>query len=360
MKNLNDFLCPPGNGVFTVHTAQENKQALHFALYNTIDSEEVEAKWKDSLEKTDQTKKTILLGLCFDTGGGIQRGANWGPLFIRENLIKNFNCEDILDIGDIRVIPHLLHDKYLNTETIKSCQEALYDGLDLPVSPLSIAQSLSKDLFLNDKKLFTLGGDHSVSYPLVKSWLEVKKQKGVKAAVIHFDAHTDLMPKRLGIDICFASWAYHMIELLEKPSHLLQYGIRSSGQPKDYWEKKLGVQQFWPSDFDSLGTDGVIQKTINYLRSQNIEEVYISFDIDALDSSYASSTGTPEHGGLDPKTCIQIIEEISTCCSVTAGDLVEVAPFVSSTHKNKNTIEPDTTVQSAALISQKIIEVMNK
>jgi agmatinase len=46
------------------------------------------------------------------------------------------------------------------------------------------------------------------------------------------------MDERLGIDICFASWAYHMIDLLEKPSDLIQFGIRSSGQDK----KLLGVK----------------------------------------------------------------------------------------------------------------------
>jgi agmatinase len=364
MKNLTtnfiQYLCPPGNGVYTVHTAKANKESLHAKLYQTTNTLEVQSKWEDSLEFLEDWDKPVLLGMCLDTGGGIQRGANWGPLFIREHMINSIDTPKYFDLGDIRVIPQLLHDKYLNDETIKSCQEALYPNIEnkdnLKVSALSIAEVVTRDLFTQNKKVLSLGGDHSVSYPLVKSWLEVKKEKNIRTAIIHFDAHTDLMPKRLGIDICFASWAFHMIELLEKPSDLMQFGIRSSGQPKEHWERVLGVQQFWPDDFK---TTNIAKETIKYLKEQKIEEVYISFDIDALDAKYASATGTPESEGLEPHTCIMLIEEIAKVCKVTGGDVVEVAPFVQSNLKNKMTPEPDTTIESASLIARKILEVMS-
>jgi agmatinase len=359
MKNFDQYLCPPGNGVYTVHTAKGNKETLHQKLYETIDVDEVQRKWEESLLILETWDKPVLLGMCLDTGGGIQRGANWGPLFIREHMINAVNTPEYLDLGDVRVIPQILHDKYLNQETIKSCQDALYKGPEknnLKVSALSIGEVVSRQLFDKNKKVLSLGGDHSVSYPLVKSWIEVKKEKNIRTAIIHFDAHTDLMKKRLGIDICFASWAYHMIELLDKPSDLMQFGIRSSGQPKEYWEKNLGVQQFWPEDFDKVD---VAQETINYLKSEKIQEVYISFDIDALDAKYASATGTPESEGLEPHTCITLIEEISKVCKITGGDVVEVAPFVQSNLKSKLTPEPDTTIESASLIARKILEVMS-
>ena len=364
MKNFLDktktYLAPPGNGVFTVHTAKENKSNLHLKLYGTSDAEAVEDKWKESLENLKETNDPILLGLCSDTGGGIQRGANWGPLFIRDELLSISDSENYFDVGDIKVIPHLLHDKYLQPDLIKKCQQSIYSGEDLPVSALSIADDFVKSLFefKPDAKLLTLGGDHSVSYPLVKEWINFKRSKNIKVAIIHFDAHTDLMHDRLGVDICFASWAYHMIELLEKPSHLLQYGIRSSGKPKSHWEENLGVKQFWNYDFEGNGLESVIEKTIAYLEAEKIEEVYISFDIDGLDSKYASSTGTPEKDGLAPHQCILLIEEIAKVVKVTAADMVEVAPFVQSNMKDKMAIEPDTTLKSAGLIVNKMLEVM--
>lgn len=360
IEKVKKYLCPPGNGVFTVHTAKELKEDLHQGLYETVVPKEVEKKWKSSLENLSSDTRPVLLGVTSDAGGGIQRGANWGPLFIRNALGKEL--KKVFDIGDVRTIPHLLHDKYLNEKTIHSCQQALYNGENLPASPLSIAQDFSKDFFTNfpKKSLISLGGDHSVSYPLVKSWLESRKKQNIKTAIIHFDAHTDLMDKRLGVDICFASWAYHMIELLEMPSDLIQFGIRSSGQPKEFWTSSLGVQQFWAQDFKTMGTQKIIAETLTYLRKRKVDEVYISFDIDFLDASFASSTGTPEKGGLSPKDGIDIIEAIGKEFSVSGADLVEVAPFVSSYMKDEGIIEPDTTLKSSREILLKMIEVTSK
>lgn len=360
IEKVKKYLCPPGNGVFTVHTAKELKRDLHTRLYGTVDPKEVESKWHTSLSDLDtHSEKAVLLGVTSDSGGGIQRGANWGPLFIRNAMGEEL--KNVYDIGDVRTIPHLLHDKYLNDETIKSCQSALYQGQNLPASPLSITQDFSKEFFTHypNRALISLGGDHSVSYPLVKSWIEAKKEKNIKTAIIHFDAHTDLMDKRLGIDICFASWAYHMLEILDKPSDLIQFGIRSSGQPKKFWTSSLGVQQYWAQDFNQMGIDKIISETLSYLRKRKIDEVYISFDIDFLDSSFASSTGTPETGGLTPSDGVAIIEAVGKEFKVTGADLVEVAPFVSSYMKDSSIVEPDRTLQSSKEILNKMIEVIN-
>lgn len=358
IKKSLDYLCPPGNGVYTVHTAKELKDEYHQKLYNTTETNKVELEWKKSLKNLESVKGPVIFGITSDAGGGIQRGANWGPLFIRNSL--NLVPYKAFDVGDVRTIPHFLHDKYLNEEAIKSSQDALYGGKNLPVSPLSIAEDFSYEFFKEfpDKKLLSLGGDHSVSYPLVKSWIKAKREQGKKVAIIHFDAHTDLMDKRLGVDICFGSWAYHMIELLEEPGDLMQFGIRSSGKSKDFWTKELGIQQVWANEFKEEGLESIINKTISYLTKRKIDEVYISFDIDFLDATYASATGTPENGGLAPHEGCAVIEAVGEKFNVTGADLVEVAPFVSSYKKDPKTLEPETTIQSAKTIIEKMMEVM--
>lgn len=352
------YLCPPGNGVFTVHTAKDKKEQLHQKIYGTTDPEKVQKTWQESLRSiATSTQNIFLLGVTMDTGGGIQRGANWGPLFIRNQL----DPSQFFDLGDVKTIPHLLHDKYLNEQTIKKCSRALYGGeQDLPVSALSIAEDFCESFyeFKPESKLLGLGGDHSVSYALVRPWIKHKINQQKKVAVIHFDAHTDLMAHRLGIDICFASWAYYTLDLLEKPSHLIQLGIRSSGQNKQHWESTLGVQQFWSSEIQT-DTQKISKTVSDYLKAEQIEEVYISFDIDALDIRYASSTGTPEKDGLQPHQCIQIIQEIAETTKVTGADLMEVAPFVKSLSTDQVNPEPDTTLNSARIICEKLIEVMD-
>ena len=177
-----------------------------------------------------------------DAGGGILRGANWGPLFIRQELIKITPCLDYLDLGDIRVIPHFHHDKYLNIDTIKNCREALYGKkhIELPVSSLSITEHVLTLIYeqCTDIRIFSLGGDHSVSYPLTKTWLIAKKKAGKKVAIIHFDAHTDLLESRLGVDICFGSWCTHIIKYLPTPSLPYSVGHKIFG-------KRQGTLGIW-------------------------------------------------------------------------------------------------------------------
>jgi len=76
-NSLTKLLCPPGNGVFTVHTGRDKKLSYQKELFQTTDEKQIETKWSASLKKIKSEPKTLLLGICSDTGGGILRGANW-------------------------------------------------------------------------------------------------------------------------------------------------------------------------------------------------------------------------------------------------------------------------------------------
>lgn len=327
MKNIPQLLTLPGNGVYTVNTAKEKKEKLLMAYYGTRNIEKATPKWLKAFEKLS-TKKPWVIGIPSDNGGGIQRGANWGPLMLRQEILDS--SKEFIDLGDVRVIPHLLHDKYLNEETIKLCRKALYGKLNkLPVSPLSIAETALNELYKKnpDARILGLGGDHSTSYPLVYTWL--KSRKNLKeAALFHFDAHTDLLDRRLGIDICFGTWTHKILEDLSSPDHVLQIGIRSSGKTKKYWKEHLGVEQLWAQDVNKWGVEKTYKKIHDHYKKLGIKEIYISFDIDALDEKYASATGTPEKAGLLPTDCAALIRLLARDFSVTGADLMEVAPFV--------------------------------
>lgn len=352
MKNIIEkYMVPPGFGVYTVNTAKERKEQLCNLLYGNEKNPTEE--WKKTLDNVPNND-LLLYAIPSDNGGGILRGANWGPLFLRTTFLKLPFHEQVFDLGDIRVIPHLLHDKYLNQETLKSCREALYqnpEGQD-PVSPLSIAYEFCKSFHHTypTKKLIMLGGDHSVSYPAVRAYLESAKRRGKTAAILHFDAHTDLLDKRLGIDLCFGSWAFHIRDLLKDHELLVQVGIRSSGKERNHWESHLGVTQFWSSEVQSLGENVIAKKISEIYTKHKVDEIYVSFDIDALDAKYASRTGTPEIEGLDPAQCSNIIKSIADKFPITGADLVEVAPMTQAIGDRPHSIEPDTTLQNGALI----------
>jgi agmatinase len=371
MNNLLKLLCPPGNGVFTVHTAQGKKNELHQQYYGVM-GDAVQDQWIKSCEKSLAINKPMVLGVASDCGGGIQRGANWGPLFIRNHLLQFHprTMPRFADLGDIRVIPHLLHDKYLNEKTLSECRAFLYgnDGNEsqfamLPVSPLSICE-MACDLVYEhslSKKIIALGGDHSVSYPLVKSFIHHKKKQQQKFALIHFDAHTDLLSQRMGIDHNFGTWAYHVLPLLNAPDDLIQIGIRSSGKDRTYWEKTFKHLQYWQKDLNTIGASILAKQIVDHLQKKNIQEIYISFDIDALDEQYASATGTPESSGMTPDQAITIIKILNQHFILSGADIVEVAPQVRSISENQSQIhsnEPWITLESASLIFEALLEGM--
>jgi agmatinase len=348
---LTHILCPPGDGVFTIETAKERKESLQKKLYG---NEDCKTAWLKSLSALANAP-VVLLGVPSDTGGGILRGANWGPLALREYL-----SEPYFDVGDIRVVPHLLHDNYLNTETINNVRAALYEvKTELPVSPLSIAElAVEKILEVNPKaKIFSIGGDHSVSAALVPPFI----RKYPNLGILHFDAHTDLLEERLGIDKCFATWAANILPGLDDPKNMAQVGIRRSGQKKEFWEKKFGISQYWSQDVFDLGAAEVSKKIIQQFKDRGIKDIYISFDIDAIDSEYASATGTPETDGLRPHEASMIIDEVSSHFNIVGADMVELAPFINHDgNKTKLSPEPHSTFEVAGLLSDKMLKTFIK
>jgi len=356
MKTLTQLLTIPGNGVYTVHTGKEKKEKIFQEYFNSKTPKLVQARWIKALNNIT-TNTPHIIGIPSDNGGGIQRGANWGPLSIREQLSKD---DHFNDLGDVRVIPHLLHDKYLNSETIKICQRALYGKINkLPVSPLSIAEKALTILYKKFPKIkiLGLGGDHSVSYPLVKSWLESRENLS-QAGVLHFDAHTDLLDKRLGIDICFGTWTYQVLNMLSSRDHILQIGIRSSGKKKKFWKEHLGVNQFWAKEVNDQGVERIYKKIKNHFLKIGVKEVYVTFDIDALDEKYASATGTPEPGGLTPPNCSALIRLLAEDFKITGADLVEVAPYVWP--ENISPYDQRSSLLVAGDIAKILLDVMNK
>lgn len=353
--------CPPGDGVYTVNTAKERKALLRQKLFGQAD--DVRPQWLAQINALpSSTQKAAILGVASDCGGGILRGANWGPLFLRLALLQQQPDSYSVDLGDVRVIPHLLHDKYLNQPTIDNCRQALYQtkATDLPVSPLSLTEQICDAFYaaFPERGIFGIGGDHSISYPLTKSYLKARRAAGKRTAIIHFDAHTDLLVERLGIDLCFGSWCTHILEYLPDPSLLIQFGIRSSGKPKQHWETTFGIRQHWAFEIHQRGTAAVADEVIAQLQAAHVDELYVSFDIDALDAEFASATGTPETGGLTPEQSLDLLARIAAKFPVTAADMMEIAPFTDSSLRGEQSTQK--TLHEGARISAFLLQQINQ
>lgn len=336
--NLIPFLTPPGSGVYTVHTGASHRRLLENILYG-CQGPEAASMWHAQLSQLNTLSDAgellpscFLLGIPSDAGGGIQRGANWGPLAVRKEFYLKEGIHHFFDLGDIRTIPQLVLDEYCSDSILASTRKFLYgdENSFYPVSPLSITQHVTAQLHLQFPSIpiISLGGDHSVSYPLIQQYLQAKTAQNKRVAIIHFDAHTDLLESRMGIPVCFGSWVYSVLPLLRKASDFFQIGIRSSGREKQYWESQYGISQIWMQEIRDKGIAAALGSVLTYLKNESIEEIYITFDIDALDASIAGATGTPEPDGLTLDEALWCIEQLRRVCRLGGADLVEVAPFV--------------------------------
>lgn len=333
---LSWLLRPAGGGLYLVSTGRAEQQALQRRFYAAETEADVTERFLETLSQVEHAR-VLLLGVPSDVGAGFRRGANLGPQAIRSALIEadgswNERCRErgIIDVGDVFVVPQLLDDAMLSAEQLERCRTALYPDVPaqlrsaLPVSPLSIAERALELLLQRapHAKLLVLGGDHSCAWPAVKALHDA----GRRFCIAQPDAHTDLLPERLGVRMCFATWTYHANELVGRNQRVIQVGIRASQRPREHWENTLGVRQFWSEEI--LGDPaGALDAVIAAVKATGLP-VYLSNDIDGTDDSVADACGTPEPDGLDPSWVCELIRRLGSEVGLVGADVMEVAPLL--------------------------------
>lgn len=343
------LLRPAGGGLYLVSTGLLEQEALQRRLYRAESRADIDRKFRENLERASDAK-VLMLGIPSDVGAGFRRGASLAPAAIRSAMLEadpewpeRAASLGVLDVGDVFVVPQLLHDEMLSKTQRQRTQEALYANVpegvraSLPVSPLSIAER-ALDLLLElapYAKPLVLGGDHSVAWPLTAALH--RRISGGSFAIVQPDAHTDLLPERLGVKYCFATWSYHANELLGRGGKLVQLGVRASRHPREHWESSLDVKQFWPDSYLERPEETADQ-VMAHLHSLGVDGVYLSNDIDGTDAAHAPSTGTPEPRGLDPEWLLTLIDRIGREIGLMAADCVEVAPSLGSDQDQHRTL----------------------
>jgi arginase family enzyme len=334
---LGMLLRPAGGGVYLVSTGKAEQEALQRRLYGAARSSEIADRWHRALERI-ASARAVILGVPSDVGAGYRRGANLGPGALRNELLRvdpdwpaHAAEWGVVDIGDVFVVPQLLHDDMLSQSQREASALALYPRVDdatrarLPVSPLSIEErALDLVLGINPKVVpIILGGDHSVAWPVSAA---LAKSRGTTDwGIVQPDAHTDLMVERLGIKYCFATWTHHANQLLGGGGRVVQVGIRATGFDRGTWEGSTGVRQFWAEEC-LRRPDAVLDELVDHLRQRGVKQVYFSNDVDGTDDHWADATGTPEPGGLTPTFVVELIRRLGRDVGLCAGDIVEVAP----------------------------------
>ncbi len=170
----------------------------------------------------------------------------------------------------------------------------------------------SKEILKTDKFLCMLGGEHSVSAPIIRAHAE----KYHNLSVLQIDAHADLRDEYDGTKHSHASIMARVVKDLRIPS--VQVGIRSiSADEARAIDNGLPTKIFWAKDI--VGRTDWIDEAIDGLT----ENVYLTIDIDGLDPSLVPTTGTPEPGGLGWYETLALIRKLAKRKRVVGMDLVE-------------------------------------
>jgi len=249
-----------------------------------------------------------IVGVPFDTGVSYRPGARFGPNHVRESsrLLRPYNpaanvspfaTQQVVDAGDIAANPFDIE------EAISSIHKS-YD-----------------QLLERAKRIVTIGGDHTITLPILRSL----KAKHGAISVVHFDAHLDTWDSYFGADYTHGTTFRRASEegLLD-PEGCMHIGIRGPlYAAKDLTDDKaLGFQIFSSVEFQDLGVAAAIEKMKVRVGKR---PMYISIDIDVLDPAHAPGTGTPEAGGLTSRELLSLLRATSGM-NVVGADIVEVAP----------------------------------
>jgi len=256
-----------------------------------------------------------LVGVPLDVGVTNRTGTRFGPRSIRSESVM------------MRTMNNDTGARPFDSLVIGDAGDVNFNQFNLPVACKQIKERFSELIKPTKCKAVTMGGDHTISYPI----LQAVNEKYGPVCLIHVDAHTDLYGPYMGSDIHHGNpflLAYQ--EKLIDPNRTIQIGLRGSGIDADYEVgKKLGFRVVPAKDCWWKSLTPLMEEVKEMIGDR---PVYISFDIDSLDPAYAPGTGTPEVAGLTP---IQALEIIRGCngLNIVGCDLVEVSPPYDSAGK---------------------------
>ena len=168
-------------------------------------------------------------------------------------------------------------------------------------------KSVIRNELINDKYCVSIGGDHSITYPIISAYGPFFP----KINIVHFDAHPDLYEN---FDDNPFSHASPFARIMENnlASSLTQIGIRTMNEHQKNQAMQYGVNVV---GMDQLSSD---------IKLNFVDPVYISIDLDGLDPAFAPGVSHPEPGGLSTREVIDIISNING--KVIGADIVEYNP----------------------------------
>lgn len=254
--------------------------------------------------------QAVIYGMPMDWTVSYRSGSRFGPGRIRE-----------ASIGLEEYSPYL--DRELDDVNY-------FDAGDIPLpfgnaeKSLDLIAGFIRQLLLNGKIPVGMGGEHLVSWPVMKTVADNYDN----LAIIHMDAHTDLREEYEGEPLSHSTPIRKIAEYIG-PKNVYSFGIRSGMKEEFDWAKENGMQ---------IHKFEVLEPLKKVLPTLEGRPVYVTIDIDVLDPAHAPGTGTVDCGGITSRELLASIHAIANSgVNVVGFDLVEVAPIYDPSEQTVNT-----------------------
>lgn len=238
-----------------------------------------------------QESDVVMLGMPFDGTVSYRSGSRFAPELIR---LASWGLETYSPLFDKDLEDVNFHDA---------------GDLEFPLgntqASLNLIEKNVEEIYKDGKKVFGIGGEHLVTLPVIKA---LSKFYPKDLMVIQFDAHTDLRKKYLGEEMSHSAVMYHIGEIIGF-DNIKQIGIRSGMKEEFEIMKKYKTKLVFPEQ-------------LSRFKNKN---VYITVDLDVLDPSLMSGTGTPEGGGFTFNDLMEWFKNLEDF-NIVGADVVELSP----------------------------------
>ncbi|HPC84064.1 MAG TPA: agmatinase [Thermoanaerobaculaceae bacterium] len=246
--------------------------------------------------------RVAVLPIPYDHTTSYQAGARRGPLAILEASAYVETYDEELDrdvVGELGIV---------------TLPPIAPEAAGPQAMQARIAR-VAAEVWRQNRFVVALGGEHSVSPPLV----EAARSRHPGLGVLQLDAHADL---RSAYEGTLANHACAMYPLVQAGVPLAQVGIRSLTAEERQLQRERNVCCVFAAEAVGRPVDEWIDRVLDALP----EQVYVTIDLDALDPSIMPATGTPEPGGLDWYRALAVLRAVALRKRIVACDVVELAP----------------------------------
>ncbi len=254
-------------------------------------------------EQDFKKAKIVIAQIPYDATSSYGTGQRNAPFAI---INASRYIDELLDAHEGKLMG-------LDPMDVFTLDEIVVSRNSVPEAMAGIEQAIEKEIVSKNKKPLVLGGEHSITFGVVKAL----KKKYKDLSILQFDAHTDLMDEYEGSKFSHASV---MRRILDLKIPAVQIGIRNMNTEIEKYLAKNPKQEkniyFAPGLPDADDVAGKLTKN-----------VYLTFDLDALDPSIMPAVGTAEPGGLFWNETIEAISKISKKVNIVGADVVELCPI---------------------------------